>query len=77
MIYLLFITFNYNLFIYIRDIKIRTNLGKTYLLNTYINTINITNANNTWFTKKNGTNCGIFLLVCLNSLYIIISTLLD
>ncbi len=53
---------NYNLLIYIRDIKIRTNLGNIYLLNAYINTVNAKNANTTWFTKKNGTNCGIFYI---------------
>jgi len=30
-----------------------------YLVNAYINTVNITKANTTWFTKKKGTNCGI------------------
>ena len=41
---------------YIREIKIRTNLGKMYLVNAYINTVNIAKANTTSFTKKNGTN---------------------
>ena len=44
---------------YIREIKIRTNLGKMYLVNVYINTVNIAKANTTSFTKKNGTNWGI------------------
>ena len=45
---------------YIREIKIRTNLGKINLVNAYINTVNITKVKITWFTKKKGTNCGIF-----------------
>ena len=44
---------------YIREIKIRTNPGNIYLVNVYINIVKITKANATWFTKKNGTNCGI------------------
>lgn len=36
--------------------KIRTNLGRMYLENAYINTVNITKANTTWLTKKKGTN---------------------
>ena len=39
--------------------KIRTNLGRIYLENAYINIVNITKANTTWLTKKKGTNCGI------------------
>ena len=41
--------------------KVRTNLGNMNLVNVYINTVNITKVNTTWFTKKNGTNCGIYL----------------
>jgi hypothetical protein len=48
---------------YIREIKVRTNLGNMYLVNVYINTVNITKVNTTWFTKKNGTNCGILLFI--------------
>jgi hypothetical protein len=39
--------------------KVRTNLGNTNLVKVYINTVNITKVNITWFTKKNGTNWGI------------------
>lgn len=39
--------------------KTRTNLGRMYLENAYINTVNITKANTTWLTKKKGTNWGI------------------
>ena len=49
----------YNLFMYKRLKKIRTNLGRMYLENAYINTVNITKANTTWLTKKKGTNWGI------------------
>ena len=38
----------------------RTNLGNTYFENTYIKTTSNAKAKVTWFTKQNGTNCGIF-----------------
>jgi hypothetical protein len=63
---------------YIREIKIRTNFGKINLVNAYINTVNITKANTTWFTKKNGTNCGISMyLLCLDTFLLCILTLKD
>ena len=51
-----FFSLYYNLFMYKRLKKIRTNLVRMYLENAYINTVNITKANTTWLTKKKGTN---------------------
>jgi hypothetical protein len=50
---------NYNLFINIRVINKRTNLGKIYLLNVKTKKINKIKVKSAWFTKKNGINCGI------------------
>jgi hypothetical protein len=41
----------YNLLINIRVINKRTNLGKMYFENTYINTTSNAKAKVTWFTK--------------------------
>lgn len=51
-------------------------LGNIYLENTYIINVNNVKVNTTWFTKKNGTNCGInfysyvniFLIILLKTL---------
>jgi hypothetical protein len=51
---------------YIREIKIRTNLGNIYLVNTYINTVKTTKVKTTWLTKKNGINCGIYIKINKN-----------
>lgn len=51
--------YNYNLDINCRLKNKRTNLGKIYFENRKIIVISNTNANVTWFKKKNGTNCGI------------------
>jgi len=50
---------NYNLFINIRVINKRTNLGKIYLLNVKTKKANKIKVKIAWFTKKNGINCGI------------------
>ena len=44
-----------------RVLNKRTNLGNKYLEKIYIITVNKTKLNNTWFTKKKGISCGIFL----------------
>ena len=54
-----YIKINYNLFINIRVINRRTNLGKIYLLNVKTKIVNKIKVKNAWFTKKNGINCGI------------------
>ena len=54
-----FFSLYYNLFMYKRLKKIRTNLGRMYLENAYINTVNITKANTPWLTKNKCTNRGI------------------
>jgi len=43
------------------DLNSLTNLGKMYLVKIYIIIINNKKLYITWFTKKNGTNCGIIL----------------
>ena len=42
-----------------RVLNKRTNLGKIYLLKTYIITTKNKKLNITWLTKKSGTSCGI------------------
>ena len=44
-LYIYIIFTYYNLFMQIREIKIRTNFGNMNLVNVYINTVNITKAN--------------------------------
>ena len=50
---------NYNLFINIRVINKRTNLGKIYLLNVKTKTVNIIKVKSAWLKKKKGINWGI------------------
>ena len=49
----------YKILICKRTFNNLTNLGNIYLVNIYIIKINKEKLNTTWFTKKNGTNCGI------------------
>ena len=44
-----------------RVLNKRTNLGNKYLEKIYIIIVNKAKLNNTWFTKKKGISCGIFL----------------
>lgn len=46
----------------IRVLNKRTNLGKIYLVNTYIIIVNNKKLNITWFTKKKGISCGIIII---------------
>lgn len=41
----------------------KLNTGKIYLENTKINANIVKNANDNWFKKKNGINCGISKLI--------------
>jgi hypothetical protein len=65
--------FYYSLFMNIRVINKRTNLGKIYLLNIKTKKVNKTKVKNAWFTKKNGINCGILYYNSIRDIFIKIS----
>jgi hypothetical protein len=50
--------------------RTRTIRGKRYFVNKYIIIIRVIKLNKTWFTKKKGTNCGIFILLVNTIVYV-------
>lgn len=60
---------------YIRVTEISVIIGRKYFDVTYTSTNSAPNANTNWFTKKNGSSCGIFIkLSCTYTYFIIYNT---
>lgn len=56
---------------YIRVTETSVIIGRKYFEVTYTSTNSAPNANTNWFTKKNGSSCGILLIVgCTYTCYL-------